>query len=431
MSVKDRVSTAAEATAASVSEIRPLTLPESSAVPAERRGHPGRNVPRVGETLVRIKETWAIPLAAAVVVVALALSLVILRHAEAPTQTGPVAPAAVGVPQYYAMATEEPASHARLAAINVTVVDVRTGKTLTTVKLPTPDLAAGINAAVGVSAAADDRTFVVGSMNEYTAVTYFLVHIAPGAKQVATFEQLPIPLVNLGVLLGLAVSPDGKDLAVLSMRGNGTTLRIYSVKSGATLRTWTAGTWENPYIQNPVGTTVSWTADNRQVAFSRVVYTSRKSSAGALEERLIGVTAPSGDLATASKVDLQGTGQLLVAPAHPGRRDRRLRHGLPPARHLAGRLRKERADVRRLLRRHRQAPARPVPVPGALSVGLEYRAVVGRLGPACDWRAPDNVPGPSASLHRRVRRGRRGEVHPVPIPAARPVVQRARLLVRR
>lgn len=317
MSVKDRVSTAAEATAASVSEIRPLTLPESSAVPAERRGHPGRNVPRVGETLVRIKETWAIPLAAAVVVVALALSLVILRHAEAPTQTGPVAPAAVGVPQYYAMATEEPASHARLAAINVTVVDVRTGKTLTTVKLPTPDLAAGINAAVGVSAAADDRTFVVGSMNEYTAVTYFLVHIAPGAKQVATFEQLPIPLVNLGVLLGLAVSPDGKDLAVLSMRGNGTTLRIYSVESGAVLRTWTAGTWENPYIQNPVGTTVSWTADNRQVAFSRVVYTSRKSSAGALEERLIGVTAPSGDLTTASKVIFKAPGScssLLLTP---------------------------------------------------------------------------------------------------------------------
>jgi hypothetical protein len=317
MSVKDRVSTAAEATAASVREIRPLTLPESSAVSAERRGHRGRSVPRVGGTLVRIKQTWAIPLAAAAVVVALALSLVILRHSEAPTQVGPVAPAAVGVPQYYAMATEEPASHARLAAINVTVVDVRTGKTLTTVKLPTPDLAVGINAAVGVSAAADDRTFVVGSMNEYTAVTYFLVHIAPGAKQVATFEKLPIPLVNLGVLLGLAVSPDGKDLAVLSMRGNGTTLRIYSVKSGATLRTWRAATWENPYFQNPQGTTVSWTADNRQVAFSRVLYTSRNSSAGALEERLIGVTEPSGDLASTSKVVFKAPGNcssLLLTP---------------------------------------------------------------------------------------------------------------------
>jgi hypothetical protein len=314
MSVKDRVSTAAEATAASVREIRPLALPENGAVSAERRGHRGRR-------FTRITEAWMIPLGAAALVAVLALSLVTLRHAEAPSpapaKTGTVPPAVAGIPRYYAVATEGPVSHAEMAAIKVTVGDVRTGKTIASVDLPAISEFGGVNAAVGVSAAGDDRTFVVGRKDSWGDVDYFLVRIDPRAKQVATVEHLPVPETAVGVLLGFAVSPDGKDLAVLSMRGNGTTLRIYSVKSGATLRTWTAATWQNPYTQNPQGTTVSWTADNRQVAFSRVVYTSGNSSEGALEERLIGVTAPSGDLASASKVAFKAPGNcssLVLTP---------------------------------------------------------------------------------------------------------------------
>ncbi|MGH3294185.1 MAG: hypothetical protein ACRDP7_20500, partial [Trebonia sp.] len=297
MSVKDRVSTAAEATAASVREIRPLALPDESAVPGRRKRR-GR--------LRRMRETWIIPLAAAAVVAAIALVLVTLRHAEAP---GP-APAtggtvASGIPRYFAIASEGPVSHGQMAAINVTVGDVRTGRTIATVALPAISELEGVSAVAGLSAAGDDRTFVAGRRDEYGDTDYFLVHITPGAKRVATVEHLPIPETALGVQLGMAVSPNGKDLAVLSARGNGTTLRIYSVESGAVLRTWTAGTWQNPYIQNQQGTTVSWTADNRQVAFSRVVYTSRNSSTGPLEERLISATAPSGDLATVSKAVLK------------------------------------------------------------------------------------------------------------------------------
>jgi hypothetical protein len=309
MSVKDRVSTAAEATAASVREIRPLALPENGAVPG-RRKHRGR--------LRSMRETWIIPLAAAALVAALALVLVTVRQAEAPgpapTTAGTVA---AGIPRYFAIASEGPVSHGQMAAINVTVGDVRTGKTIATITLPAISELEGMSAVAGLSAAGDDRTFVVGRRDVFGDTDYFLVHVTPGAKRVATVEHLPIPETALGEQLGMAVSPNGKELAVLSIRGNGTTLRVYSVESGAVLRTWTAGTWENPYIQNPVGTTVSWTADNRQVAFSRVVYTSRKSSAGALEERLIGVTAPSGDLATASKVVLKAPGNcssLLLTP---------------------------------------------------------------------------------------------------------------------
>lgn len=314
MSVEDRVSTAAGATAASVREIRPLTLPENGAALSR---------PREGRVrrLTRIREAWMIPLGAAVLVAVLALSLVTLRHAEAPrpapAKAGTVPPAVAGIPRYFAMASEGPVSHGQMAAIDVTVGDDRTGKAIATVTLPATSELEGMSAVAGLSAAGDDRTFVVGRRDVFGDTDYFLVHITPGAKRVATVEHLPIPETALGELLGMAVSPNGTELAVLSMRGNGTTLRVYSVESGAVMRTWTAGTWENPYIQNPVGTTVSWTADNRQVAFSRVVYTSRKSSAGPLEERLIGVTAPSGDLAIASKVGFKAPGNcssLLLTP---------------------------------------------------------------------------------------------------------------------
>ena len=378
MSAKDRVKTASEATAASVRQIRPLTLPENCEASAGLGERQGRNVPRVGRTLTRIRETWIIPLGAAAAVAALALALVVVRHEEgqrpALANSGTVAPTTIaGIPRYYAIATMGPVSHAGMAVIDVTVGDDRTGGTLATVALPAVSAMAGVNSAVGVSAAADDRTFVVGRRDSWGDVGYFLVRIAPGTKHVATVEPVPIPPVQLGALLGFAVSPDGKELAVLSVRGNGTTLRTYSVKTGANLRTWIAGTWKYQGGGIPQ-TGVSWTADSRQVAFSTALGSNTYS--GVLEERLISATAPSGDLAAASKVRPQGAGQLHVAPPHTGRRDRCLCHAdsrLPghltiriPSANQSDRLREERADARRLLCRHRQAVARPVPVHGGL-----------------------------------------------------------------
>jgi hypothetical protein len=314
MNAEDRVRTAAEATAASVRQIRPLTLPDDSAVWAELREHPGRDAPRVSGPLRNIKETWLIPLAAAAAVAALAVSLVIFRHAVAPRPAPSQASAGTGIPRYYAIATQGPANHDAQAAIDVTVGDVHTGKAVATVALPAVGVTPGVNGVAGVSAAGDDRTWVVGRRDEYGTLDYFQVHIAPGTKQVALVEHLPISQVQLGVPLGFAVSPNDKELAVLSVRGNGTTLRTYSVKSGATLRTWTAGTWH--YQGLGASTGVSWTADNLQVAFSTVV-TTGQSAQGPLEERLVSATAPSGDLATASKVVLQAPSNcssLLLTP---------------------------------------------------------------------------------------------------------------------
>jgi hypothetical protein len=194
----------------------------------------------------------------------------------------------------------------------VTVGDVRTGKVVAVVPLP-PTYG---DSSIGLSAAADDRTFVVGRRDSWGNVEYFQVHIAPGAKPAATVRLLPIPLTSPGVLLGAAVSPDGKQLAALSVRGNGTTLRIYSVTTGATLRTWIARTWRNQaYSELLPG--VSWTADNRHVAFSTVVTSGQNPSSSRLVERVVSETAPTGDLATASKIVLKAPGNcssLMLTP---------------------------------------------------------------------------------------------------------------------
>ena len=323
MSTEDRVRTAGEATAASVRQIRPLALPDNSAVSADLREHRGRKGPRASRTLGKIRETWLIPLGAAAVVAMLAVTLVTLRHMEAqspaPANGGTTAaadPAAVAaIPRYYAIAYQGKESHEGKAAIDVTVGDVHTGKAIGTVA--TPAVYVGGNGAVaGVSATADDRSFVVASRNIYGGIAYFLVRIAPGTKQAATIAPLPIPQVAVGNQLGFAVSPDGKQLAALTVRGNGTTLRVYSTKSGATLRTWTAATWQYQGYGG-VASGVSWTADSSQVAFSTVVSTAKYAAGATLQERIIGATAPSGNLATASKVVLKAPGDcssLLLTP---------------------------------------------------------------------------------------------------------------------
>lgn len=317
MSAHSRVKAAAEATAASVRQIRPLTLPEDGAAATDPGEHRSRTRFLARGTFTRIRETWLIPLGAAAAVAALALALVILRQTQspgpAPTQAGTVAPPVAGIPRYYAIASEGKPSHEGQAAISVTVADVYTRKTIATVATPPVDVG-GNSAVAGLSATADDRTFVVGCRNIYDGVGYYLVHINPGARQVATIEPLPIPQVAVGNLLGFAVSPDGTELAVLSVRGNGTTLRVYSVESGATLRTWIAGSWryQGDGIQQAG---VSWTADSRRVAFSTAIGGTTYS--GVLEERLIEATAPSGDLATASKAVLRAPGNcssLLLTP---------------------------------------------------------------------------------------------------------------------
>lgn len=318
MNTAERVRAAAEATASSVREIRPLALPDGAAC-AGPAGHRSRIKSRRIGTLTRFKETWMIPLGAAAAVAALTLSLVAIRHAEPPrpAPANGASAAVAGIPRYYVIASAEKAGHDGGQAVDVIVGDVHTGKTLGTVVLPPDGLSLGLVNSIGVSGAGDDRTFVVSRRDSWGDMDYFLVRITTGAKVAATARRLPFVLVNPGAELGFAVSPDARKMAVLTARGNGTTLRIYSLTSGTILRTWTAARWQY-HGDGEWATGVSWTADSRTVAFSTVVTSATYAAAhSALTERLIGATARSGDLAAASTAVLKAPGNcmsLLLTP---------------------------------------------------------------------------------------------------------------------
>ena len=103
-----------------------------------------------------------------------------------------------------------------------------------------------------MTAAADDRTFVVSvaslpsnSTPPQPTLGWDLLRINPGATGY-TLRRLSIPALPRNTMLGgLALSPDGTELAVMFHSDTmaafiyGTaTLRVYSVASGQALRTW-------------------------------------------------------------------------------------------------------------------------------------------------------------------------------------------------
>jgi len=184
---------------------------------------------------------WAVPLTAAVAVVALAVALVAIRdlpngHAVAPAPT--TSPASAGVPEYYAA----PETYCKgCGSTRLVVGDTRTGAKLATFDPPRGTMFAA------VSAAADDRTFVAQTVEYPIAssqhVMWFLLKVTPGASTPARLTRLPIPATPADAYIGtVSLSPSGRELAVTyqyHLAPPGTTvLQIYSVATGKLLNSW-------------------------------------------------------------------------------------------------------------------------------------------------------------------------------------------------
>lgn len=173
------------------------------------------------------------------------------------------------VPPYY-VAVES----SSLAAVRVT----ETGATLARITTSTPF--------VGVAGAADDRAFVLDAQNSIVGGTvqwvgqpafYLLRLTASGAEQ--SYTRLSIPALPAGfVVAGLALSPDGSQLAIAADSGTITEsaqleISVYTLATGA-FRTWsTTGIFDS---QAPFGFTgsgargaqsISWAADSTTLAF--------------------------------------------------------------------------------------------------------------------------------------------------------------------
>jgi Sigma-70 region 2 len=198
---------------------------------------------------------WLVPAAAAAAVLAIALSLVLIRDNPSRRVTPPTRPAPTvdGVPAYYAGLAK--ASGAQTSPEQIVVGQTVTGKRLATVAPP-----AGTTFA-GITGAADDRTFVVdtqpGSLDAesepWQPRTWYLLRIDPGSAKAAQLTPLPIPGTAQGTnVAAIALSPDGTELAValqpdgLNDQSALTYLRVYSVATGALLHSWFATAASDP-----------------------------------------------------------------------------------------------------------------------------------------------------------------------------------------
>ena len=330
MTVEDRLRATTRAVTESMRPLRPLDLTQASA---------GLRPP-AGPPRPRRWPGWLIPLAAAAAVVAVAVVLVVVRNAPrvapgagpgpAASRPGASAPAAApadpeALPEYFVAisglaitgplppggqsgAAKEPLPDA------VVVGDTRTGKRLATIKPPPGSTFAG------VTGAADDGTFVLdtvaivpGLVSANQQRTWYLLRVKPGAP-VTTLTRLNFPLPAAADVNGIALSPDGTKIAVLyqvAREGDGFpysgpfTLGIYSVATGAVLRTWTDPNAQHgsygyggDTLPDP-STNLTWTSDGQRVAFA---YRSSTGSDASLFLREVNLAAPGGGLFTDSAV---------------------------------------------------------------------------------------------------------------------------------
>jgi hypothetical protein len=203
-------------------------------------------------------------------------------------------------------------------ADSVVVGETLTGSRLTTISPP-----AG-STFTGVTGAADDRTFVLDSVSVTSVVgalslteqrSWYLLRIRPGASPVQTLTRLSFPLPTGADIDGIALSPDGTRLAVLYQVAAGNsagypytgpfTLAIYSVATGATLRSLT-GTdphhgsyaYASEDLPDP-NANLTWTSDGQRLAFD---YRNSRSPDSSLYLREVNATGPDGDLFADSTV---------------------------------------------------------------------------------------------------------------------------------
>lgn len=312
MSVEDRVRAAALARAALVRDVRPFDPPAIPARPLRAR----RWV------------AWTAPVAAAAAVAALAVSLAAVRHAANAPAAPAVVPAVSGMlPEYYAALDNPsgpitqilPGKHQ--TPVSLRVGDDRTGKLIATITPPDGQTFAGL------TAAADDRTFVVAAEQfpvqqlspSANTVAWYLVRLTPASAHPVTLTRLPIPGEPAGTQVSaIALAPDGSELAVMSQQNvwvpktGPLAIRLYSLATGTSLRTWTVDTKGFPagfgwYWGRYSNTALTWLNGGHTLA---VTYGINNSGGGPpftygftnVTIRTVDADSPSGDLLAISKV---------------------------------------------------------------------------------------------------------------------------------
>jgi hypothetical protein len=338
--IEDRLHSAIRETAGEITpgSVPPLTLPAGA-----RAGGalwPGRSQSRTSWRRI------VTPLAAAAAVIAVIAASLVLTNSDGSRSTpshhhpgGRAAaagsPAAIlaSIPAYYVALTGYTGQKHLKAVVRASA----TSAPLAAVRVP-----AGYSSFTRVSAASDDRTFVVSAQRQAAGrpeIAFFRLRFSPATRSagLTLLPVTPVPGTDVSTpkpgLGGIALSPDGSKLAMVIDRAAPLTpeITVADVATGAQ-RTWQ---WHGAGWLNDFGETVyplSWAADGRTLAFQQG---HGFTTTGA---RLLDTQAPGTNLRTASRLAAQwqfsqdragniaitGDGSKIVAPVtvvtkHPGR----------------------------------------------------------------------------------------------------------------
>jgi hypothetical protein len=265
----------------SADQVRAATRTAAAVITADKVPPLRLDEPADGHGLARRpRPAWVAPLAAAAAVVVIAVGSVVAGSSLAGSgngqsrnpgalRQGGSADSDSGVPAYYVALENSSQAVVRATA---------TGATLASISTRTPF--------VGVTGAADDRTFVLDAQRQVMGPTvqwpqppafYLLRLSASGAEQ--SFTRLALKALPKGTAVtGLALSPGGSKLAVEVDSGTISQpglleIRVYTLATGA-FRTWFTNGSTDP--EDPSGftgsgvdgsATISWAADATTLAF--------------------------------------------------------------------------------------------------------------------------------------------------------------------
>lgn len=219
-----------------------------------------------------------LPVAAAAAVIAVAVAAVLVAG---PKPVPPGAPGPADIPRYYI--TFILVADQQFQGLPVTEAVIRnsaTGRITGTVKI----LSYAFAASVAVTAAPDDRSFIIGTDERYRKGTqgtsyeeqyrFFRLPISADGKPGHLSELPAYPVPMSPFVTGIALSPDGTLLAMSSTYGVGrqnghyasvgAAVQVINLVTGK-VRTWTAGPAHGHYYEAGAP---SWADGDRMIAFT-------------------------------------------------------------------------------------------------------------------------------------------------------------------